>query len=123
METLFIVLAVVFGIAIILNQIMFHVTDNRYGYPKVYFANEFQRWLYISSIAITILISIFGWVSVFVFAHEIQTIRPLMWPMFVSGIIIILANLGARGEHEDPVPGCLLSAFNLAFSISGLFAI
>ena len=123
METLFIVLAVVFGVAVIMNQVMFHVTDNRYGYPEVYFANGFQRWLYISSVALTILISIFGWVSTFVFVHEIQIVRPLLWPMFVSGIIIIIVNLGVRSDYDAPLPGCLLSAFNVAFGISGLFAI
>ena len=118
MKALIIVLTVIYVISVIYSQVTYHLADNSYGYPNPCYYNDAQRISFYVSIGVTYAIALFGWIiQMSYFTKEMDTLvlRPLSWVLFISGILVILPDLG-RSEHEDLIPGIFLATCNIATS-------
>jgi len=110
MKTLFIILAVIFCISIISNQVMYRIAERKRN-PEGYL------WGVVIGTVITYIISAIGWVACF--TVDIQAVKPLLWCMFVSSVIVLLVGHLKRSDR-NPVPGIVLCAVNLIVTIFGL---
>lgn len=120
MKTFIIILTVIILISVIFNQVTYYVTGDTLDSSGHYIEKDVLRVAYHTSIYLTYLIFVAGWIMVlyYITSEEIDTFTmPLTWALLLIGLIMFCGIMGSRSEGDDYIIGTALSGIDLLLFI------
>lgn len=114
------VLAIILVVAVIFNQETYYVTGDTLDSSGHYIEKDVLRVAYHTSIYLTYLIFVAGWIMVlyYIISEEIDAFKmPLTWALLSIGFIMFCGIMGTRTKENDYAWGTALSIIDLVLFI------